>query len=120
MKRLILISNHNRSRHNFSGSKNPKEDFSGNNPKVGHFRIFGCLTYPHVYSKKRTKLEPMIKKGICVGYEENLKSYYIFIHMRKLVVVRWDVKFEEDKSFKKSCELEKGDQQDPTIQECTL
>jgi hypothetical protein len=36
----------------------PEEAFTGRKPDVEHIRIFGCLTYSHVPSEKRTKLDP--------------------------------------------------------------
>ena len=56
----------------------PKECFSGKKPKVGHFRIFGSLTYSHVPSEKRTKLEPTAEKGIIVSYSETSKAWIYF------------------------------------------
>ena len=47
----------NRSSYRALGCKNPEEMFIRKKPKIGHFRIFGCLTYSHVPSVKRTKLE---------------------------------------------------------------
>jgi transposase InsO family protein len=41
--------------HKAVGSMTPEEDFSGKNPEVGHLCIFGCITYSHVPSEKRTK-----------------------------------------------------------------
>ena len=101
----------NKSPRKFLGSKTPEEAYSGKKPEVGHFWIFGCLTYSHVASKKRTKLEPTTEKGIFVGYDEISKAYRIYIPARKQTVVRQDVKFEEDKPFRKSCELDKGEKQ---------
>jgi len=49
----------NKSPHRALGDKTLEEAFSGKTPKVGNFRIFGCLTYSRVPSEKRTKLEPM-------------------------------------------------------------
>jgi hypothetical protein len=59
----------NRSPHKALGGRTPEEAFSGKKPEVGHFRIFGCLTYSHVPSEKRTKLEPTAERGILVGYD---------------------------------------------------
>jgi hypothetical protein len=36
----------------------PEEAFTGVNPEVGNFRIFGCPIYIHVPKEKRTKLYP--------------------------------------------------------------
>ena len=46
------------------GEKNPKEMFTGKMPEIGNLRIFGCLTYTHVSSEKRTKLEATRENGI--------------------------------------------------------
>jgi hypothetical protein len=54
----IVVYLQNRSPHRVLGNKTREEDFSRKKPEVGNFRIFGCLTYSHVPSKKRTKLEP--------------------------------------------------------------
>jgi hypothetical protein len=69
------------------GDKTPEDAFSGKKPKVGDFRVFGCLTYSHVPSKKRTKLEPTTKKGIFVGYSETSKAFHIYIpSLRKTIM----------------------------------
>jgi IS30 family transposase len=57
----------NQSPHRVLGDKTPEEALSGKKPEVGHFRIFGCLTYSHVPSEKRTKLDPMAEKGSLLG-----------------------------------------------------
>ena len=72
-----------------------EECFLGKRPEVGHFRIFGSLTYSHVPSEKRTKLEPTVEKGIFVGYDETSKAFRIYLPSLRKVVVRRDVKFEE-------------------------
>jgi hypothetical protein len=75
----IAVYLQNMSPHRVLGDKTPEEDFSGKKPNVGHFRIFGCLTFSHVPSEKRTKLEPTTEKGIFVGYNETSKAYHIYI-----------------------------------------
>jgi hypothetical protein len=92
----------NRNPHRALRNKTPEEAFTGKKPEVGHFRIFGFLTYSHVLSEKKTKLEPTAEKGIFVGYSETSKAYCIYIPALKKTVVRRDVKFEEDRAFRKS------------------
>ena len=87
----------------------PKECFSGKKPEVGHFRIFGSLTYSHVPLEKRTKLEPTAEKGIFVGYDETAKAFRIYLPSQRKVVVRRDVKFEEERAFRRSRESEQGE-----------
>ena len=86
----------NRSPHKAVGSKTPEEAFTGRRPDIWHIRMFGCLTYSHVSSEKRTKLDPTAKKGILVGYIETTKGYRIYIPGQRKVVVRRDVRFKED------------------------
>ena len=87
------------------GSRTPEEAFTGRRTNIGHLKMFGCLTYSHVPSEKRTKLEPTTEKGILVGYNEMTKGYWIYLPAQQKLVVRWDVRFEEDGGFRKSVEL---------------
>ena len=88
------------------GHMTPEEAFSRKKPDVGHLRIFGCIAYSYVPKEKRTKLEPTAEKGIFVGYSETSKAFWIYIHAQRRVVVRRDMKFEEDRAFRRSRELE--------------
>ena len=103
----------NKSPHMVLGSVTLEEAFTGKKPQVGHFRIFGCLTYSHVSCKKRTKMEPTTEKRILISYDETSKAYLIFIIVLRRIVVRRDVRFEEDQAFRKSCESNKGEKQAP-------
>ena len=94
----------------------PKECFLGKKPEFGHFHIFGSLTYSHVPSEKRTKLEPTAETGIFVGYDETSKAFCIYRPSQRKFVVRRDVKFEKERGFKKSRESEQGEQQVPAPQ----
>ena len=47
----------NKSLHRALGSKTLEETFTGKVLEIGHFWIFGHLTYSHVPSEKTTKLE---------------------------------------------------------------
>ena len=91
----------------------PEECFTGKKHEVSYFRIFGSLTYSHVPSEKRTKLEPTAKKGIFVGYDETSKAFCIYLPSQRKVVVRRDVKFEEEWAFRNLRESKKGEQQAP-------
>jgi len=102
----------NRSLHRALGHMTLKEAFSRKKPDIGHLRIFGCITYSYIPKEKRTKLEPTTKKGIFVGYSETSKALRIYIPAQRKVVVRRDVKFEEDRAFRRSRELEYLDQPD--------
>jgi len=85
----------NMSPHRVLGSKTPKEVFISKKPKVGHIRIFGCLTYSHVLEERRTKLESIAEKGILVGYSETNRVYCIYLPAQRKIVLRRDLIFEE-------------------------
>ena len=51
-------------------------------------------------------MEPTAEKGIFVGYDDTAKAFRIYLPSRRKVVVRRDVKFEEDQAFKKSRDSE--------------
>ena len=85
--------------------------FTGKVPEIGHFRIFGCLTYSHVPSEKRTKLEATGEHSIFVSYDETSKAFRIYLPAQRKVVVRREVKFEEEKAFRRSLDSEMEDQQ---------
>ena len=104
--------------HRIVRNMTPEECFTDKKPEVSHFHIFGSLTYSHVPSEKRTKLEPTTEKGIFVGYDETSKAFCIYLPSQRKVVVRREVKFEE-RAFRKSRELEQGEQEVPAPQVVT-
>jgi hypothetical protein len=91
--------------HRDLGRKTPEEAFIGSRPNFEHLCIFGCLTFSHVPSEKKTKLDPTIEKGIPFGYLEVSKAYQIYLSTQRRVVVRRDFRFKEDRSLGRSLEL---------------
>jgi hypothetical protein len=85
----------------------PEDVFSGIKPEVGHLSRFGCPVYIHVPKEKRTKMEPLGKKGFFLGYSENSKGYRIYVPGQRQIEVRKYVTFHEEAAFKKSRELQK-------------
>jgi hypothetical protein len=96
----------NRCPHAILKEKTPEEVFSGIKPEVGNLRIFGCPVYIHVPKEKRTKMEPLGKKGVFVGYNEKSKAYKIYVPGQRKIEVSRDVTFHEEVAFKKSRELQ--------------
>ena len=92
----------NRTPHRVLENKTLEELFSGKKPKVSHLRIFGGPVYIHIPKEKRTKLDPLGKKGIFVGYAESLKAYRIYFVGFKKIENSRDVTFEEDSTYIKS------------------
>ena len=100
------------------GKITPESVFTGSKPEVSHFKIFGNTAYCHVPNEKRKKLEMTAEKGYLLGYSENAKAYHIYIPKSRKVVVRRDVKFMEEKAFRRSRELPSAMQseEEPLVQ----
>jgi hypothetical protein len=92
----------NRSPHKTVRNMTPKEAFTRVKPEVGHFRIFGCPVYIHIPKEKRTKLDPLGRKGTFVGYNESSEAYQIYIPGQRQIEVSRDVTFEEEVAFMRS------------------
>ena len=92
----------NRVPHKVLGKMRPKEAFTRKKPDVGHFRIFRSLAYCHIPSDTCIKLDQTIERGYFVGYNETSKAYRIFIPGTRRMIVKCNVKFMEDKAFRRS------------------
>ena len=102
----IVVYLQNRGPHRVLENITPEEAFTGEKPRVGHLRIFGCLTHSYISKEQRTKLAPMAEKGIFMGYSETSKAYRIFIPSKWRVVIRMDVRFEEERAYRRSREYD--------------
>ena len=58
--------------------------------------------YIHIPKEKRTKLDPLGKKGIFVGYSEISKAYRIYFPWFKKINISRDVTFDKDSAYNKS------------------
>jgi hypothetical protein len=96
----------NRIPHKVLKNITPEEDFTRVKPDIGHFKIFGFPVYLHVPKEKRSKLEPLGRKGAFVGYNESSKAYQIYIPGQRQIEVTRDVTFEEEVAFHKSREAQ--------------
>ena len=92
--------------------------FTGKTPEVSHFKIFGSLAYCRIPEEKRKNLDQIAEKGYLEGYDENIKAYRIYLPGNRKIVVRRDVKFMEDRAFRKSRGISSEEQSkdDPLVQ----
>ena len=72
-------------------------------PQGDHFPRYPNLN--NVPSDKRTKLDSTSEKGIFVGYNETSKAYRVYALALKKTVVKRDVRFKEEKAFRKSYDV---------------
>ena len=75
--------------------KTPIEAWSGIEPSVSHFKIFGCICYAQVLAQKRTKLHEKSQKCVFLGYSDVTKGYRLVdVKTNKLIISR-DAIFDE-------------------------
>ena len=87
------------------GRKTPEDVFTGTRPDVSHIQIFGSVCHCHVHADNRKKLDPSGEKGLVVGYSKTSKTYKVYIHARKRIIVSKDVQFDEDRALRRSMDL---------------
>ena len=80
---------HNRLRSHSYQDKSPIEHWTGKIPGIGHLRVFGSMTWVHVPSEKRQKLDPKSARCMLVGYEEDarLRVYRLFDQAERRVIL---------------------------------
>ena len=81
--------------HRVLGMSTHGEAFTGKKPNVSHFNIFGSFFYVHMTKDTRKKLEPTNEVGIFVGYTKTPNNFRVYFPKRKMIFVRWDIKFDE-------------------------
>jgi len=82
--------------------KTPFERWFRVPPSIGHLRHFGCITYRHIPSAVRRKLDPKGQKGRMIGYKEESGSpvYRVYDETTKQVLVTRDFVFDETTTIK--------------------
>ena len=89
----------NRSPIFFVPNMTPKEAWSGRNPVVDHFRIFGCIVYAHVPDEKRKKLDNKGEQCVFLGIIEESKAYKLINPITKKIIINRDVIFDEESTW---------------------
>jgi len=74
----------------------PEESWSGHNPSVTHFRVFGCVAYAKILDAKRTKLDDKSEKCIFVRYGDRRMGYKLYNPITRKVIMSRDVIFEDN------------------------
>jgi hypothetical protein len=73
-----------------------KESWTKIKPHVSHFCVFGSIAWAHIPDEKRKALKPKSEKCIFVGYSEYVKGYRILQSNCNEIIIRRDVKFDEN------------------------
>jgi hypothetical protein len=94
--------------------KVPQEAWSGTKLNVAHLRSFRCITYTHIPSELRKKLDDRSEKCIFTGCSETSKAYRIYNLITKKLILSRDVKFLENQFWNDS-ENQQMDSQNPLL-----
>lgn len=78
----------------------PKDTFSRRKLDVSHFIIFGAFVYFHVSKDSREKPESVAELGVFAGYTETPHNYQVYLPSLRVIVVRRDVNFDEEKAMR--------------------
>jgi hypothetical protein len=63
---------------------------------VSHINTFRCISYAHIPSELRKKLDDRSEKCIFIGYSETSKAYRLYNPITKKLILSRDVKFLEN------------------------
>ena len=69
-------------------------------------RIFGCVSFVHVHSNERGKLDPRAVKCVFLGYSTTQKGYKCFHPPSRRFYVSTDVTFNKQESYFKQPHLQ--------------
>jgi hypothetical protein len=58
--------------------------------------VFGSEAWAHILDEKRKSLQPKSEKCIFVGYSEDVKGYRLLQPHSNEIIIRRDVKFDEN------------------------
>jgi len=101
---VVYLKNH--CPHRVLGMSTLEEDFTGKKPDISHLKIFGSSVYIHVTKDTRKKLELTTKVGIFLGYTKTPHNYRVCFPNSRMIFVRRDIKFDEEKAMSLSLERE--------------
>ncbi|KAI5341577.1 hypothetical protein L3X38_009452 [Prunus dulcis] len=62
-------------------------------------KVFGCVTYVHVYSHQRSKLDHCALRCVFIGYSSTHKGYMCYYPSAQKVYVTLDVTFHKEVSY---------------------
>ncbi|KAE8680077.1 hypothetical protein F3Y22_tig00111392pilonHSYRG00241 [Hibiscus syriacus] len=78
----------------------PEEVWSKKEINLSHLRVFGCISYVHIDSAERSKLDAKSNKCVFVGYGGNEFSYRFWDYENRKIIRSRDVIFNENVMYK--------------------
>ena len=80
--------------------KIPEEVWSGKEVNLSHLRVFGCISYVHIDSAERSKLDAKSNKCVFVGYGGDEFGYRFWDYENRKIIRSKDVIFNENVMYK--------------------
>ena len=80
--------------------KIPEEVWSGKEVNLSHLRVFGCISYVHIDSAERSKLDAKSNKCVFVGYGGDEFGYRFWDYENRKIIRSRDVIFNEKVMYK--------------------
>ena len=80
--------------------KIPEEVWSGKEVNLSHLRVFGCISYVHIDSSERSKLDAKSNKCVFVGYGGDEFGYRFWDYENRKIIRSRDVIFNENVMYK--------------------
>jgi hypothetical protein len=80
--------------------KLPEEEWTRKKVNLSHLRIFGCVSYVHIDSENRDKLDAKARKCYFIGYGSNYFGYRFWDEENRKVIRTNDVTFNETMFYK--------------------
>ncbi|KAL5848850.1 hypothetical protein ACOSQ4_006863 [Xanthoceras sorbifolium] len=74
----------------------PEEVWSGKEVNISHLRVFGCISYVHIDSVERSKLDTKSNKCVFVGYGGDEFGYRFWDYENRKIIRSRDVIFNEN------------------------
>lgn len=78
----------------------PEEVWSGKEINLSHLKVFGCISYVHIDSTKRSKLDAKSQKCVFVGYGGDEFGYRFWDYENRKIIRSRDVIFNENVMYK--------------------
>ncbi|KAK2971692.1 hypothetical protein RJ640_007730 [Escallonia rubra] len=76
-----------------------REDMSHGDVNSSNPKVFGCVSFIHVHSSGRSKLDPRAVKGVFIRYSPTQKGYKCYNPTTRKTYVSADVTFVEEESY---------------------
>ncbi|KAL5759614.1 hypothetical protein ACOSQ2_018452 [Xanthoceras sorbifolium] len=77
-----------------------EEVWSGKEVNVSHLRVFGCISYVHIDSTEKSKLDAKSNKCVFVGYGGDEFGYRFWDYENRKIIRSRDVIFNENLMYK--------------------